>query len=83
METLMQDFVRKALAGWFENQLGTGCSPTETAKVAEVCLMLDVAQVLLGYDDEEMSEADPELRDICNNFIKRLEQFESERAAKR
>ena len=69
-----KDSIKKAIVYWFDNQLSEGCSPEETVVIAKVCVLLDVAQVFLGYDDDEMASKDDRLRDACYEFLDKLKE---------
>lgn len=71
--------LREMLNRWFFHQNNPGMSPETIAQVAETCLLLDVAQVFLGYDDNEMAEVDDRVRSTCELFIKELEAIRIEK----
>ena len=62
--------IRLMLNAWFMDQNLPGMSPEGVAEVAKTCLLLDVVQVFLGYDDDEMAKADDKLCPLCEKFIK-------------
>lgn len=64
-----KDFIMKALTYWFENQLSTERSLEETISTIKVCVLLDVAQLFLGYDDDE-------IHDICCDFIDKIHRYD-------
>jgi hypothetical protein len=74
-----EEKIRFMLSQWFIDQNLPGMSPETTVKVAETCLLLDVAQVFLGYDNNEMAEVDDKVRSTCELFIKELEAIRIEK----
>lgn len=70
-----EEKIRQMLNQWFIDQNLPGMSPETTAEVAKLCLLLDVAQVFLGYDNSEMAQVDDELRTLCERFIVDLKQL--------
>lgn len=77
-----EEKIRLMLSQWFVDQNLPGMSPETTAEVAKLCLLLDVAQVFLGYDDDEMALVDSELRDLCDKFIADLKKIKEENNAR-
>lgn len=69
-----KDYIMKALVYWFESQLSVGCSLEETVSIIKVCTLLDVAQLFLGYDDDEMASKDDRIRDACYDFLNKLKE---------
>ena len=76
-----EDKIRQMLGQWFIDQNQPGMSPEIVVKVAELCFLLDVTQVFLGYDDDEMAQVDPELRDLCEKFIADIKKIKEENNA--
>lgn len=72
--------IKNIISHWFTilYDCEDNMSPEETVKIAKTCTVLDVAQVFLGYDDEEMSKQDDRIRDICNDFIKALNELKQD-----
>ena len=69
-----EDLIREMLNRWFADQNLSGMSPETTVEVAKTCLLLDVVQVFLGYDNNEMAQVDDKLRALCVKFIQDIKE---------
>lgn len=72
------ELLQMNIARHFAEQYTEGMSTRDLLDVAEILLLKDFAELIIGCDPESMSKIDDLIRDTCSSFIGELRSIAKE-----